>query len=287
MYRYDFTCGVGTTNKIAKIEVPGNYVYYYTGTGPGDPSIRLRAPTGGLDCVLLPGEGVRLTQSQSLYLIESIAGGTALTGVLLIGNGAFESNRLSGNVSVNNALTPNNQALSVADTPGLGIALGRNSQLGVTNPRTFTSATSVGNSSLTADGLNPGTILFRSSVNFQVMKLRVRKSASATPSGFLITITADATAALGIVAGLVFRNGTPVVASNILIRKGIFITNAIPFPNSIIIYRPTLSLVEEEFDIPLGSNGLLLLASQSLAIRTDGSAADHAISITQAEFLEY
>lgn len=102
MRDYDFRL---TANAAAVVEAQGSRLVYKTGSETnGNTGIIVTSERGGLEILLLPGEGVRLPQSVGRWSIKkaSAASGT-IDGALVIGDGDFIASRVQGDVNVLNA----------------------------------------------------------------------------------------------------------------------------------------------------------------------------------------
>lgn len=99
MQVFDFNIGPG---KVRTIDVVGDYVYYLDGSAGGaDSTLRLRNSTGADSILLRPGQAYRLGSGQhTRWVIENEKGQGVIVGRLLMGDGQFFDNRISGTVEV-------------------------------------------------------------------------------------------------------------------------------------------------------------------------------------------
>lgn len=91
-------------NETRKINVKGSYVYFLSGSaGGGDSSITLRKESGSDTVILRPGQSFRNDKDDDLnskWLVGNYSGQSTINGILLIGDGDFNDNRISGSVEV-------------------------------------------------------------------------------------------------------------------------------------------------------------------------------------------
>jgi hypothetical protein len=89
------------TQVTSQISGTGRHLYYRAGNaGGGDASLLVRPEKGAQTVVLLPGQGVRFADVSPSWKIEPAVQGQRIIGELLIGDGSFEDNRVSGTVEV-------------------------------------------------------------------------------------------------------------------------------------------------------------------------------------------
>jgi len=102
MQNYDFI--LNAANLVQLIQAAGRNVYYKTGTeAAGNAGVRVRGEGGGLDVVLLPGEGIQLPAGQSRFtLSKGDAAAGDIVGTFLIGGGQYFASRVQGDVSITN-----------------------------------------------------------------------------------------------------------------------------------------------------------------------------------------
>lgn len=102
MQNYDFL--LNAAQPVALMQAAGVNVYYKTGVeAAGLTGVRVKGEGGGLDIVLLPGEGIRLPTEQSRFtLTRADAGAADVAGTMLIGNAEFSASRVQGDVSILN-----------------------------------------------------------------------------------------------------------------------------------------------------------------------------------------
>lgn len=91
-------------NKIQPVGIPGRYVYYLSGSAGGlDQTITIRSGNTGSMTLLKPGQSFRLAdadKSVDTFYIGNYANAATIIGTLLIGDGDFQDNRVSGSVEV-------------------------------------------------------------------------------------------------------------------------------------------------------------------------------------------
>lgn len=99
MQTFDITVPVGGAFEI---NVPGRYVYFLNGSAGGaDTTITVRSGNGGDTFLLKPGQAVRLGNAEiTRWIIGNKLGQATIVGTLLIGDGEFSDNRISGSVEV-------------------------------------------------------------------------------------------------------------------------------------------------------------------------------------------
>ncbi|EOA05775.1 hypothetical protein HFRIS_004933 [Herbaspirillum frisingense GSF30] len=90
-----------TVTGMQPVSQVGNYVYYKAGSAGGaDPSIKVNTDLGD-EYILMPGQGFRLDNAKFSNLRVTNAGGQAtILGVLLIADGGFFDNRVTGSVEI-------------------------------------------------------------------------------------------------------------------------------------------------------------------------------------------
>lgn len=88
-------------NASQQVSQVGNYVYYSSGSAGGaDPSLKIKTD-GGQEYILLPGQGFNLgTVNFNSLFITNAAGQQTIIGKLLIADGGFFDNRVTGQVEV-------------------------------------------------------------------------------------------------------------------------------------------------------------------------------------------
>ncbi len=98
MMNFPLNLAVGFAQPVNQV---GNYVYYKAGSAGGaDPSIKVKTDQGD-EYVLMPGQGFRLDKKTFTNLQVTNYGGQAtIIGALLIADGGFFDNRMSGSVEV-------------------------------------------------------------------------------------------------------------------------------------------------------------------------------------------
>lgn len=89
-------------NGVRQIDVQGDYVYFLEGSAGGaDVTIRLRNQTGADAILLRPGQAYKTgVGGYTKWIIENDKGEGTIVGKLLMGEGAFYDNRISGSVEV-------------------------------------------------------------------------------------------------------------------------------------------------------------------------------------------
>lgn len=91
-----------------EIQVQGDYVYYLSGSAGGaDSTITLRDVSGSDTVLLKPGQAYRLgTGGRNVrWIVGNYAGTGTIVGLLLMGEGEFSDNRISGSVEVNGTVS--------------------------------------------------------------------------------------------------------------------------------------------------------------------------------------
>ena len=100
MQHYDINIPAGGAREI---QVQGDYVYYLSGSAGGaDSTITLRDVSGSDTVLLKPGQAFRLGYGGKnvRWIVGNHAGAGDIEGVLLMGEGEFSDNRISGSVEV-------------------------------------------------------------------------------------------------------------------------------------------------------------------------------------------
>lgn len=87
---------------VREINVQGSFVYFLNGSAGGaDTTIELRAVSGADTVLLKPGQAFRLGASNNQrWAVANHAGQGTIIGQLLMGDGDFFDNRISGSVEV-------------------------------------------------------------------------------------------------------------------------------------------------------------------------------------------
>ncbi|BEV15566.1 hypothetical protein HBDW_23540 [Herbaspirillum sp. DW155] len=98
MMNFPLNLAVGATQPVSQV---GNYVYYkYGSAGGADQSIKVKTDLGD-EYVLMPGQGFRLDNRTFTNLqITNATGQATIVGMLLIADGGFFDNRVTGSVEV-------------------------------------------------------------------------------------------------------------------------------------------------------------------------------------------
>ncbi|MBN9357540.1 MAG: hypothetical protein J0I15_13890 [Herbaspirillum huttiense] len=98
MMNFPLNLAVGAAQPVSQV---GNYVYYKAGSAGGaDPSIKVKTDLGD-EYILMPGQGFRLDKRTFTNLqVTNAAGQATIIGMLLIADGGFFDNRVTGSVEV-------------------------------------------------------------------------------------------------------------------------------------------------------------------------------------------
>lgn len=100
MRYYDITV---LTSKPFKLAVDGDYFRYYAGNAGGsDESILVKGVNTGTVVLLKPGQSVRLPKRETTWELSNYAGSADITGLVVIGDGQVNDDRITGEVSVIN-----------------------------------------------------------------------------------------------------------------------------------------------------------------------------------------
>ena len=121
MQEYDLNISNNTTRQL---DARGNYFYYKIGSAGGsEAKISIKGIASGLRVTLLPGQAQRLEpgKEETSWLIENKAG-VPINGIVAIGNGEFTDNRITGDVSVYDAVSSNVQTPFLA-APSLAVGI--------------------------------------------------------------------------------------------------------------------------------------------------------------------
>ncbi|MGQ0750606.1 MAG: hypothetical protein ACT4PS_08735 [Betaproteobacteria bacterium] len=98
MRYYDFSVAVGASQRL---QVKGNFCRFYDiSAGAASPTIKIKAGRPGSEFLLKPGQMIRLPESVAEWYVENFDALLTITGKLLIGEGDFQDNNFTGNVSV-------------------------------------------------------------------------------------------------------------------------------------------------------------------------------------------
>lgn len=100
MQHFDFSVAPGGAQQVT---VQGSYVYYLSGSAGGvDDTITLKNLSGSDEVILRPGQSFDLgREGQNVqWLIGNYRGEGTIVGRLLMGDGSFSDNRISGAVEV-------------------------------------------------------------------------------------------------------------------------------------------------------------------------------------------
>ncbi|KAI3589321.1 hypothetical protein D9X30_4904 [Cupriavidus sp. U2] len=91
-------------NKPAVVNAKGSFLYYLSGSAGGaDNTLKVRCGYGVSAILLKPGQAIRLPASEAksdTWVIENNAGVATIIGNVLVGDGDFSDNRISGSVEV-------------------------------------------------------------------------------------------------------------------------------------------------------------------------------------------
>ncbi|MGZ5817898.1 MAG: hypothetical protein ACXWJD_04040 [Burkholderiaceae bacterium] len=101
LQKTDITVGIGLTQDV---QIPGRFFYYLTGSaGGGDQSILIKCGTSGQTTKLMPGQAFRIADEDKTvtdWYVSNFAGAGTITGTVLVGDGDFTDNRISGSVEI-------------------------------------------------------------------------------------------------------------------------------------------------------------------------------------------
>lgn len=98
MRTFDFSVAVGA---VFRIQAEGQYLRYYLGSAGGaSTALTVKGQQTGAELRILPGQSVRLPQTEQLWILVNNISTAAISGLMLIGDGAFSDDRISGEVSV-------------------------------------------------------------------------------------------------------------------------------------------------------------------------------------------
>lgn len=107
-------------NSSRPLEAHGTYFYYYSGSAGGaDPTITLKEDTGGSSIVLKPGQAFRLPDSSRpavRWYVANYANAGTIVGLVVIGSGRIDDNRVTGSVEV----IDNNKSRTIAGAAFVG-----------------------------------------------------------------------------------------------------------------------------------------------------------------------
>jgi hypothetical protein len=91
-------------NGMREIQVQGNYIYFLEGSAGGaDATLSLRKGAGSDSILLKPGQAIKLPDAggyDTRWIISNYRNQGTIIGTLLIGDGEFSDNRISGSVEV-------------------------------------------------------------------------------------------------------------------------------------------------------------------------------------------
>lgn len=101
MQYFDITVPV---NKPFTVSAQGSFLYYLAGSAGGaDSTIKVRCGYGTGAILLKPGQSIRLPKPEAksdAWIIENYGGAATIVGSVLVGEGDFSDNRISGAVEV-------------------------------------------------------------------------------------------------------------------------------------------------------------------------------------------
>jgi len=103
MQVFDITIAAGASRQI---DVQASYIYYLNGSAGGmDTTIELRPISGGETVYLKPGQAYKMPQALVVqgitrWIIKNLKGEATITGQVLMGEGEFTDNRITGSVEV-------------------------------------------------------------------------------------------------------------------------------------------------------------------------------------------
>jgi len=126
-------------NKVQPVGIPGRFVYYLAGSAGGlDQTIKIRSGNTGGSTLLKPGQAFRLAEGDKTvdtFYVENYANAATIVGTLVIGDGEFSDNRISGSVEV----IDGGKARTLANITCVAIAsqggvAGQNSMVQLWNP---------------------------------------------------------------------------------------------------------------------------------------------------------
>lgn len=119
MQYYDINIAPGA---VRRINAPGGYIYFLSGSAGGaDTTILVRNESGSEAIKLKPGQAFRLpVGGQYLnWIISNFSGAGTIIGELLIGEGDYFDNRISGTVDISGVVSVAG-AVAVNDVIGSG-----------------------------------------------------------------------------------------------------------------------------------------------------------------------
>jgi len=101
MQYYDINVPANSTQRVA---AQGTFLYYLSGSAGGsDSTLKVRAGFGGTTVLLKPGQSIQLPAGEvkgDTWILENYANAATILGVVLVGEGDFSDNRISGSVEV-------------------------------------------------------------------------------------------------------------------------------------------------------------------------------------------
>lgn len=126
-------------NGAFPVNARGTFLYYLAGSAGGaDPTLRVRNGFGATTVLLKPGQSIRIPPAElrsDTWTLENFAGAATILGTVLVGEGDFSDNRISGTVQVIDVTrqqTVSNMAFMGYVSSGAQAA--SNSQMMVFNP---------------------------------------------------------------------------------------------------------------------------------------------------------
>jgi len=97
---FDFSVGPTQTREIPS---EGSYLRYYSGSAGGlDESILVKSDTGGLVCILKPGQAIKLNDIVRCWRISNYKQLATITGIVVIGNGELSDSNITSTVQAAN-----------------------------------------------------------------------------------------------------------------------------------------------------------------------------------------
>lgn len=137
MQVYDIALKPGESRQI---HVQADYIYFLNGSAAGaDTTIEFRPNSGGETVYLKPGQAFKLPASQRgmgiTWVMKNLKGEATIIGQVLMGEGEFQDNRISGSVEViDGAKARTLAAVAFSGAFGTGAAQGCYSRISLWNP---------------------------------------------------------------------------------------------------------------------------------------------------------
>jgi hypothetical protein len=125
---------------VHTINVQADYIYFRSGSaGGGDTTVVFQPNAGGESVYLQPGQAYKMPAAMSgknvTWTLRNLKGEGKIAGIILMGEGEFQDNRVSGSVEVidgGKARTLAGMAFSIATAPGSAVTV--NSRVAILNP---------------------------------------------------------------------------------------------------------------------------------------------------------